>query len=256
MPLVALTRAVPDSLGACELTHLERVPIDVARARAQHAAYERLLEAAGCTVRRLPALHDAPDSVFVEDTAVVFDEIAVITRPGAPSRRGETDGVAGALSGYRRVERLSAPATLDGGDVLRLGRTLLVGVGGRTNDAGVTQLAGFVGPWGYEVRAVAAGGCLHLKSAATEPAPGLVLLNPAWVDRQLFAGRRTIDVDPLEPFAANVLSLGGTVLCAAAGERTSARLAAAGLAVQAVDVSELAKAEAGMTCCSLIVQVV
>ncbi len=183
MPFVALTRPVPGSLGACELTHLERVPIDVARARAQHAAYERRLESAGCHVHRLPALDDAPDSVFVEDTAVVLDELAIITRPGAPSRQGETRAVAEVLSGYRRLERMSAPATLDGGDVLRLGRTLYVGVGGRTNGAGVAQLGGFVRPWGYDVRGVPAGACLHLKSAATEPAPGLVLLNPAWVRR-------------------------------------------------------------------------
>lgn len=254
MPCVALTRPVPGSLGACELTHLERVPIDLARARAQHAAYERLLESAGCQVHRLPALDDAPDSVFVEDTAIVLDELAIITRPGAPSRQGETPAVAEVLSGYRRLERMSAPATLDGGDVLRLGRTLYVGVGGRTNEAGVAQLGGFVRPWGYDVRGVPAGGCLHLKSAATEPAPGLVLLNPAWVQARTFAGWRTIDVDPAEPFAANVLRLGATVLCAAAGGRTNARLEAAGLAVQTVDVSELAKAEAGMTCCSLIVE--
>lgn len=253
MPVVALTRPVPDSLAACELTHLARVPIDIERARVQHAGYERALEAAGCEVRRLPPLHEAPDSVFVEDAAVVLDEVALIARPGAPSRRGETEAVATVLSGYRRLAWITAPATLDGGDVLRLGRALYVGVGGRTNEAGFAQLAGVVKPLGYDVRAVPPGACLHLKSAATEPAPGLVLVNPAWVETVTFNGTRAIEVDPDEPFAANVLRLGDTVLSAAASRRTHARLEAAGLRVQPLDVSELAKAEGGVTCCSLIV---
>jgi dimethylargininase len=255
MHFVALTRAVPDCIGECELTHLSRAPIDVEVARGQHAAYERALAALGCEVRHVPAAHDAPDSVFVEDAAIVLDEIAIITRPGALSRRKETGSVADALSGYRQLRWISEPATLDGGDVLRIDRTLYVGVGARTNHAGVRQLAGFVADFGYDVRAVDIGACLHLKSAVTELAPGLVLLNPAWIDPCTFDRSQAIHGDPSEPFAANVLRIGDTIRCASAYDRTNARLESAGLAIRAIDVSELAKAEAGLTCCSLIIRI-
>jgi dimethylargininase len=254
MPLIALTRAVPESLDQCELTHVERVPVDLGRARAQHAAYERALAALGCDVRHIPAAHEQPDSVFVEDTAIVLDEVAIVTRPGAASRRGETAAVAETLGAFRQLALLHEPATLDGGDVLRLGRTLYVGVGARTNDHGACELARHAVAFGYAVRTVRVDECLHLKSAVTELAPGLVLLNPAWVDRGVFDEYDAVAVDPGEPFAANVLRIGDTILAAAAYDRTNTRIQAAGLNVSIVDVSELAKAEAGVTCCSLILE--
>ena len=252
MRLLAFTRPVPASLPDCELTHVSRVPIDLSRARAQHAAYEQTLVSLGCELRRLPAADDLPDSVFVEDTAVVLDEIVVITRPGASSRRGETDAVATALGAIRPLRSIEPPATLDGGDVLRLGRTLHVGVGGRTNEAGASQLAALVQPFGYSVQPVSVNGCLHLKSAVTEAAPGIVLVNPAWIDPTIFASDRTIAVHPEEPFAANVLRVGGAALAAQAHPRTNARLREAGVALRTTDISELAKAEAALTCCSLL----
>jgi dimethylargininase len=250
--MLALTRAVPDALTACELTHIERAPIDVARARAQHADYERLLAALGCEIVEVPPAHQLPDSVFIEDTAIVFEELAVVTRPGAASRQAETAAVASTLGAYRQLQFLTEPATLDGGDVLRLGRTLYVGVGGRTNASGVQQLRDVVSCRGYEVRSVAVDNCLHLKSAVTEVAPGVVILNPAWIDRQVFADHQIIEVDPSEPTAANVLRVGDATVCAAAYPRTNARLSAVAT-VHTVDVSELAKAEGALTCCSLIV---
>ncbi len=252
MRTIALTRAVPDTLAACGLTYVARVPIDLAVARAQHAAYERVLESLGCEVAHVPPAHDLPDSVFVEDAAVVVDEVAVMTRPGAASRRGEIAAVAETLAAYRQLQWLSEPATLDGGDVLRLDRVLYVGVGARTNELGARQLAAFVHPHGYEVRRVRVDGCLHVKSAVTQLAPGLVLLNPAWIDSRALEGQRAIDVHPEEPCAANVLRIGDTLLCASEYDRTRARLEAAGLAVRVLDVSELAKAEAGLTCGSLV----
>jgi dimethylargininase len=255
MPIVALTRAVPDAIARCELTHLVRVPIDVDEARAQHAEYERALMALGCTIEHIAPAPELPDAVFVEDTAIVLDEVAVMTRPGAESRRPEVASAADALAPHRELLAISAPATLDGGDVLRLGRVLYVGVGARTNRYGAAQLADLVRPHGYLVRPVAIDACLHLKSAVTEAAPGVVLLNPSWVSCDHFADHDAIEVDPDEPFAANVLRIGETVLCAAAHGRTAARLARAGLTVLTVNVSELAKAEAGLTCCSLIVAV-
>jgi dimethylargininase len=125
--MIAFTRPVPDSVMDCELTHIARAPIDVANARRQHTEYQQALRSLGCEVRELPALHDHPDSVFIEDTALVFDECAVITRPGAESRRGETAGVAEALKPYRRLYHIEAPGTLDGGDVLRVGKRVYVG---------------------------------------------------------------------------------------------------------------------------------
>ena len=253
MRVIAFTRPVPEALARCELTHLARAPIDLSLARAQHAGYERVLGSLGCALRRLPPAHGLADSVFVEDTAVVLDEVAVIARPGAASRRAETRGTAAALTGIRPLTFIVEPATLDGGDVLRLGRTLYVGAGARTTRDGVRQLAAAVGLHGYEVRAVEVRDCLHLKSAATEIAPGLVLVNPGWIDPHVFEAHRALPVDPAEPAAANVLRIGDTLVCASAYERTSARLEAAGLTVCPVDMSELAKAEAGVTCCSLII---
>lgn len=250
--MLALTRPVPASIASCELTHLARAPIDLAHARMQHADYERTLATAGCDVRQLAPADDHPDSVFVEDTAVVLDEIAIITRPGAESRRGETDAVAEALARHRKLEFLSAPATLDGGDVLRLGHTLYVGIGSRTDAAGLSQLTEIAKPHGYDVRSVNVGRCLHLKSAVTQASAELIVVNPKWVDASVFEGYRAIDVDPSEPAAANVLLIGDRVLCAASHERTNERLQKAGLDLLLVDVSELAKAEGAVTCCSII----
>jgi dimethylargininase len=250
--LIALTRSVPASINRCELTHVERAPIDLARAERQHELYERALGLAGCMVRRIRPEPDLPDSVFVEDAAVVFDGVAVIARPGAPSRRPETASVAAALSPFRRLEAISEPATLDGGDVLVIGTEVFVGVGGRTNVEGVAELERLVAPSGYRVRAVEVTGCLHLKSAATRVAEGVVLVNPAWVDPAVFGPLERIEIDPAEPFAANALQVGRTLLHGAGYPRTSERLERRGIPVTAVDLSELAKAEGALTCCSLV----
>lgn len=251
---VALTRQVPKSISRCELTHLSRNPIDLAVARKQHEAYEGALSKAGCRIQRLPTEDDLPDSVFVEDTAVVLDEVAVITRSGAASRRPETTSVAAALREYRELLFIEPPALLDGGDVLRVGRMVFVGHSSRTNVAGFRQLSEALSRYGYSVRAVTPRACLHLKSAATAFADDGVVVNPEWVESSSFDGMAIINVDPAEPFAANVLRVGGVVLGAAAFPRTALLLRKAGMDVQMVDVSELAKAEGALTCCSVIVE--
>ena len=251
---IAITRRVSASIGQCELTHLDRQPIDVDRARAQHWQYERALRALGCRVERLPEEPDLPDAVFVEDAAVVLDELAILTRPGAASRRRETRTVADALEPYRRLAPIRAPGTLDGGDVLRVGRTLYVGLSGRSNRAAVEQLRALLAPLGYAVRGVEVDGCLHLKSAVTRVAADTLLVNRDWLDASAFGGLRLVDVDPAEPTAANALHIGESVIYAAAYPRTRARLEDRGISVYTVDVSELAKAEGAVTCCSLIVQ--
>ncbi len=253
MTLVAVTRAVSPSLAQCELTHLARAPIDVGVAERQHAAYEAAMRGMGAQVVRAPAAPGMPDAVFVEDTAVVLRELAVMTRPGAESRRGETAGVRAVLERYRPIFDMETPATLDGGDVLRLGHTLYVGSSSRTNEAGLSALAHFVEPFGYTVVAVAFGGCLHLKSAATAIDEHAVLLNPEWVSADAFSDAEVTFVDPGEPYAANAVRIGGRLIHDVGHVRTRARLEELGYAVVTVDLSELAKAEGAVTCCSLLV---
>jgi dimethylargininase len=250
--LVALTREVSPALARCELVHLQREVIDVALARTQHRAYEAALREAWCEVRTLPADPELPDSVFVEDTAVVLDEVAIITRPGAVSRRPETGAVAAALAPFRVLVTITAPGTVDGGDVLRVGRTIYVGDTARTNRAGIDHIAAALGPYGYDVRPVAVRGCLHLKSAATLVAPDTVLCNPRWVDPATFSGASVIDVAEGEAGAANGLLVGERLIYPASFPVTAARLEAHGIALRLVDVSELQKAEGAVTCCSVI----
>lgn len=253
--IVALVREVSPRLGDCVLTHLGRVAIDLERALAQHRAYCEVLQGLGARVEAIAPLPDAPDGVFVEDTAVVVDEVAVITRPGVASRASETGTTASALSAYRRLLDMSDEATLEGGDVMRVGRTLYVGRSGRTNQAGVNQLGALLGPWGYQVQGVDLDGCLHLKTACTFVPPHYVLANPAWVDPLVFAGVTVVAVDQDEPFAGNTLTLGGVTLVASGSPRTAAILRARGAVTRAVDLSELAKAEGALTCSSVIVEV-
>jgi dimethylargininase len=249
---IALTRPVPTSIAHCELTHLERQPIDLAVAAAQHQQYERALAAVGCDVRHLPATDDLPDSVFVEDTAIILDEIAVMTHPGAESRRAETSSVAKALSQLRQLAWLEAPATIDGGDVMRIGKQLYVGLSTRTNERAIDSLRRILALYGYDVTPVDVRGILHLKSAVTPLPGGAVLLNGAFIDRSIFDN--VIEVDSSEPMAANVLTIGDDVLCAQAFPRTRERLEKQGFRTTAVDLSELAKAEGALTCCSLILE--
>jgi dimethylargininase len=253
--MLALTRAVSDAIAHCELTHLARTPIDVARARAQHAAHERALAEAGCAVERLPELPAHADAVFVEDCAVVLPELAIATRPGAASRRGEVDSVARALAAHRAVVQIAPPATLEGGDVLALGRTLLVGLSARTNAEGARQLAAHVAAFGYTVEARPLAGALHLKTALTRAAERTLVANPRWLDLAALAraGWEVVEVHPSEPFAANVLRLPRATLCAAAHPRTNERLRARGVPVREIAADELAKAEGGLTCCALLV---
>lgn len=251
MPL-AITRDVSARLADCQLSFVPRTGIDLALARAQHQAYCDALAALGCRVQRLPALDALPDAVFVEDVALVLDEVAVMTRPGAPSRRAEVEPMAAVLAGFRPLLRIEAPGTLDGGDIIRVGRDVYVGQAARSNAEGLAQLAALLAPFGYRVHGVATRGCLHLKSAATVVADDTLLVQPAWVDAAAFARHRLIEIDPAEEHAANAVRIGGSVVHPDCFPRTRERLEHAGIAVSAVDVSELQKAEGAVTCCSLV----
>jgi dimethylargininase len=250
---VAITRAVSPALAACELTYLERVEIDLDLARAQHRAYEEALIEAGYLVERLDTSPEMPDSVFIEDIAVVLDELAIITRPGAESRRRETPAVAEALAAYRPLLVIQPPGTVDGGDVLVAGRRVFVGRSSRTNEAAVGRMRQVLEPLGYTVSDTVVRSCLHLKSAVTVLGDDVLLVNPEWIDRAAFEGFTLVEVDPSEPSAANALRLDDRIVFSSAFPRTAERLARRGLRLHTVDASEVAKAEGAVTCCSLIV---
>ena len=255
MPL-AFTRGVSPRIVDCALTHLDRQPIDPDLAAAQHAAYEKALRHSGFEVVRLPYLADDPDAVFVEDTAILLGEHAVITRPGAASRADEVDSTAAGLAPFLTIHRLGA-GTLDGGDVLKIGKTLYVGQSSRTNAAGTEVLAKTVATLGFRVVPVELGRCLHLKTAVTFAGPDgagrpTLLVNPDWVDPALFSGTEALAVAEGEPFGANAVHAGGRLIYAAGSPKTAARLRERGFTLIEVDLSELQKAEAGGTCMSLI----
>jgi dimethylargininase len=252
--LTAITRAVSPAIVNCELTFLERRPIDFDKAREQHRAYERLLEQLGTRVISLPAEPDLPDSMFVEDPAIVLDELAVILPLGTDSRRPEAASLAKALEKFRKLAYIKLPGAVEGGDVLRIRRTLFVGRSTRTNEQGIRQLTALLAPHNYEVVAVPVTGCLHLKSAVTYLGRDTLLANRAWFDPAPFASRNFhwLEVAPDEPHAANALALGDTVIFPASFPRTRARIEAAGFHLTPLDISELQKAESGLTCSSLL----
>lgn len=250
--LTAITRAVSPALANCELLFVPRQPIDLGKAQAQHRAYEALLGELGARVISLPAEPALPDSMFVEDPAIVLDELAVIFPLGAESRRPEAASLAQALAKFRKLEHLALPGAIEGGDILRIGRKLFAGLSSRTNTEGIRQLGAILKPLGYEVIAARVTGCLHLKSAVTLIGRNTLLANRAWIDPAPFAAYDWIDVAPEEPHAANALALGGTIIFPASFPRTRARLESRGFHVTPLDISELQKAESGLTCSSLL----
>jgi len=260
--LTAITRAVSPAIVNCELSFIPRLPIDLRIASAQHRAYENLLEKLGVRVVSLPAQPDLPDSMFVEDPAIILDELAVIFPLGTESRRPEAATLAQALSEFRKLAYVTLPGTLEGGDILRVGSRLFVGLTKRSNAEGVRQLAYILGPHGYEVIGVEVTGCLHLKSAVTyigrrqvsgsRATFATLLANRAWFNTEPFTGFEWIDVDPTESHAANALALGNTIIFPESFPHTRARIEAAGFHVTQLDISELQKAESGLTCSSLI----
>ena len=252
MSLLAITREVSSCMNECELSFHGREAIDVERARTQHAAYRDCLTELGVRVVSLPAEAGLPDAVFVEDPAVVVDELAVISNMGAVSRRPEARTLAEALAHYRPLKYITEPATLDGGDVMRIGRAVFVGLSRRTNREGIAQLSEMLGARGYRVETVEVRGCLHLKSACSFIGNETVLVNRDWIEAEPLRGFELLDVPGEEPAAANALLLTEVVIMPASFPKTHALLEARGFSVRTIDVSELQKAEAGVTCCSLI----
>ena len=248
--LIALTHLPSPNLQGGERTYIGRDPIDPALALRQHERYRDALRACGATVMLLDDNRNMPDCVFVEDTAIVLDEVAVMMSMGAESRRGEVPAIERALRAFRQIERVPLPATIDGGDVVRSGRALYVGASPRTNAAGIESLRNIVQPFGYTVTAVPVHGCLHLKSACSALPDGRFLVNPDWIDVRPLDGP-LLRVHNAEPFAGDVLTIDSSIIASDAFPETIAILRQ-DFRVIPVSVSEFAKAEGGVTCLSLV----
>jgi len=249
--LIALTRLPSPKMDECQLTFRQRTPLDSKRLSEQHAAYEAGLALAGCEIVRIPATPRLPDSVFVEDTAIVLVDVGVIMRPGAISRRPEIDTVEDEVARYRDIVHIESPGTLDGGDVLVVGKSIYVGGSTRSNRAGCDQMVSIGRRFGYSVVPVDLRGCLHLKSAATQVGIDTLLVNPGFCDT---AGMKheLLYVSEAEPEAANALLVNGRVIYPASFPETADKMGRRGIELELVDVSEFQKAEAGVTCCSIV----
>jgi dimethylargininase len=221
---LAITRDVSPRFNECELTHIDRTPIDVQVAQSQHHGYVQALKELGYAVLELPAETDLPDSVFVEDAAVILPEVALITQPGADSRKPETESIAQALRPYRELVFIESPGSVDGGDVLVLGKNIYVGLSTRSNQSAVDQMNAKLGKYGYKTQGVEMHDCLHLKTAVTRVDDKTLLINRKWVDMENFEGFDLIDVDPSEPFAANCLTVGDKIIYPVSFPITSSKL--------------------------------
>jgi dimethylargininase len=252
MALTALTRDVNVAMGECELTFLSRSSINVENAIQQHKQYQSVLSEAGCEVLSVSTAQGLADSVFIEDTALVLDALAVLCRPGAASRRAEVAGTQNVLRKFRRIESIQEPGTLDGGDLLVVGKVIFAGLSTRSNSDGIDQLRNVVSDYGYSVVPVETTKCLHLKSAVSVISPGVLLINPDWIEKSIFKDYVLLAVDESESHAANALPVGNRLIYPNNFPRTAEKLSAHGMDVAFVDVSELQKAEGAVTCCSLI----
>lgn len=250
--LRALTHEVSPRIAECEVTFVDRVPINLPLAMRQHDDYCAALEGLGVVVERLSENESYPDSCFVEDTAIVVDELAIICSMGVASRRGETRLIERELSKYREIARISLPTTIEGGDVLRIGKKIFVGQSSRTNREGIEQLARILEPRGYSVAEVRTNGSLHLKSACTAIDEETLFVNPDWVELDAFRGFNLAHTPAEEPWSANTLRVGNTICVQAGFPRAAELIARVAGRVELIDISELRKAEAGLTCSSII----
>lgn len=248
----ALVRRPGARLAEGLVTHIRRRPVDIDLAYEQHERYRGALAESGWTVREVEPLSSAPDSVFVEDTVVVCEDLAIITRPGALERREEVAGTAEAARQLGlSVANISGSATLDGGDVLQVGKVVYVGRGGRTNDEGILQLSAFLSPYGRTVIPVGLSGVLHLKSAVTTLPDGECLALTEMFETDAFPNVTAVS----EESGAHVVLLGGDrVLIAASAPKTAAWLADRGWEPVVVDISEFEKLEGCVTCLSVLVE--
>ena len=250
--MIALTHVVSPNIDQCELSFLDRSSINYDQAVSQHEQYCALLRDCGLQVVELCVNRSYPDSTFIEDTAVVVDELAIMASMGAESRRKEVPRIESVLGYYRDVQHIRLPATLEGGDVLRIEKKIFVGISPRTNIAGFETIKEILEPFGYQVIPLAVNGCLHLKSACVAVDDETLLVNPRWLDLQPLRDFRIIPVPEDEPAAVNSLRIDSTICMHSGYQKTINLLINLRLSVKQLDISELLKAEAGMTCSSII----
>jgi len=248
----AICRCISPRFNECEITHIERQQINLNKARIQHEEYVRTLAILGCTILELPEEENYPDSVFVEDTAIILPELAVLANPGAVSRSGETESIAKVLAQFRPIFELPPSARLDGGDVLVMGKQVYIGMSTRSNIESVTQLKNLLSPRDYQVTGIEMVGCLHLKSAVSRIDDDTLLINRQWVDGSQFNRFKLIDIATTEPHAANCLPIRGEIIYPSNYPKTRERLERLGFSIRAIELDEITKAEGGVTCCSLI----
>lgn len=250
--LVAITNVPSPLLYLGVRTFADEAAVDYAIALREHEQYRDALRECGCRVMSLEVNRDHPDSVFVEDTALVLDEVAIMMSPGAASRRDEPRAIELTLRDYREVLRIEPPATIDGGDIVHCGRRLYAGESQRTNEAGMSALAELSQPYGYDVTRIPVFGCLHLKSACSALPDGRFLVNADWIDASPLPADRLLHVPESEPWAGDVLVIGERIIVSDAFPETIALLEREGWEVVPVAVSEFAKVEGGVTCLSLV----
>ena len=249
--MIALTHLPSSCLDQCELTHVDRKPIDIELAIAQHAGYREALQAAGCLVRAVDFNRNYADAVFVEDAAVVLDEVILLGAMGVKSREPEVEGWRKLLVEFKTVVELPPGAKLEGGDVLRMGRDIIIGKSTRTNWIAIQAVSTIVKEFGYVVHPVPVVGCLHLKTACTALDEYTLLLNPEWLDSDLFPRKKVVIA--ADPWGANVVRLPDRILASSQHVATIEQLRRLGYTITSVDLSEFAKAEAGATCLSLLI---
>jgi dimethylargininase len=252
MVKVAITRKVPASFTRALAAQVPAEPIDVMLAREQHGEYRGALERCGLDVRALAADDTLPDCCFVEDTAVIADGVALVTRPGAEPRRAETEAVARLAGDYVEVVHMAAPATLDGGDVMRVGKTIFVGKSLRTSSSGIDRLSEVFAPRGYRIVPIALPhSVLHLKCVCAPLGDQRITLAEG-VPREPFAGLEIVTIPAAESYAANTLAIGRHALVSRGYPRTAEAIARAGYTVIELDTSEFRKADGALTCLSIV----
>ena len=249
----AFVRGISDSYHQATVETPSPEPIDVENARSQHLEYVRALKSLGLEVIEVPPDSRFPDCCFIEDCALFYDGVALITNPGASSRRGETAAVRTALERFAvRIELTSLPATLDGGDCLRVGSRIYVGISARTNAEGAACVKDTFGPAGPEVVSVPVIGALHLKSVCSYLGDGVMVLAEGTIPHGSFREVDILDVPRSEAYAANCLAVNGSVICSKGYPHTEAKIKASGFEVISLDMSEIKKGDGSLTCLSIL----
>lgn len=249
--LEVLTHVPSSNLNNCELTYLDSERIDIKKALIEHNSYCNMIKECGANVNIIEDNIDLADSVFVEDPIIVFDEVAIVTSMGVESRRKESQVLKDYFSKIREIKEIKLPSKIEGGDVLVIDKKVFVGLSPRTNESAIEELKNILKPYGYIVQSVKVDGCLHLKTGCTALDDKTILLNPNWVDVEVFSDYKIINIPSDEPFGANIMKINEYICMNEAFPKSIELVKALGYKVKTTDISEFVKAEAGLTCMSV-----